>query len=140
MKVKSRIVIDTNVLISRLLLPHSDAAKVTHHIVTNCVPIATKATLEELVRVVQKNKFDRYLTLGEREDFINEYVSVTELWAVVDALYVCRDLSDNKFLDLAVQAQADSIVTGDNDLLVLHPFMGIDILSPNEFLLRRMTT
>ncbi len=46
----------------------------------------------------------------------------------------CRDPKDNIVLEVAVAGQADFIVTGDNDLLVLHPFEGIPIVGPSEFL------
>jgi predicted nucleic acid-binding protein len=46
----------------------------------------------------------------------------------------CRDPRDNKFLELAISGNADCIVTGDQDLLVLHPFRGISIVSPRGFL------
>lgn len=46
----------------------------------------------------------------------------------------CRDPRDNKFLELAVAAKAACIVTGDNDLLALHPFRSVPILSPSDFL------
>ncbi len=45
---------------------------------------------------------------------------------------VCRDPDDDKVLALAIAAQADLIVSGDNDLLVLQPFKGIPILSPAQ--------
>jgi predicted nucleic acid-binding protein len=46
----------------------------------------------------------------------------------------CRDSDDDKFLELAVEGEADLIISGDSDLLVLHPFEGIAILSPAGFL------
>ena len=46
----------------------------------------------------------------------------------------CRDPKDNKFLELAVAGKADCIVTGDKDLLELHPFRNIRIITPKEFL------
>jgi putative PIN family toxin of toxin-antitoxin system len=48
----------------------------------------------------------------------------------------CRDPKDNKFLEAALAGDADAIATGDDDLLVLHPFEGIDILRPAELLAR----
>lgn len=45
----------------------------------------------------------------------------------------CRDPKDDKFLELAVSGNADVIVTGDKDLLALHPFRGIAILTPLDF-------
>lgn len=51
----------------------------------------------------------------------------------------CRDPRDNKLLELAVSGSASDIVTGDADLLVLHPFRGIDILAVSAFLLKWTT-
>jgi predicted nucleic acid-binding protein len=45
----------------------------------------------------------------------------------------CRDPTDDKFLELAVNGRADLILTGDNDLLVLKPFRGIPIVAPAAF-------
>ncbi len=47
---------------------------------------------------------------------------------------MCRDPDDDKFLELALSGDADVIVSGDDDLLVLHPFRGIPILSCDAFL------
>jgi predicted nucleic acid-binding protein len=46
----------------------------------------------------------------------------------------CRDPNDDKFLALALAIQADCIITGDQDLLVLHPFREIPILTAANFL------
>lgn len=46
----------------------------------------------------------------------------------------CRDPKDNKFLELALTVNANCIVTGDKDLLVLHPFRQIPIITVTEFL------
>ena len=46
----------------------------------------------------------------------------------------CCDPKDNKFLELAVAANASCLITGDNDLLVLHPFRNIPILNATDFL------
>jgi predicted nucleic acid-binding protein len=47
---------------------------------------------------------------------------------------VCRDLKDNKFLELAVSGNGTHVISGDTDLLALHPFQGIEILTPHRFL------
>jgi len=46
----------------------------------------------------------------------------------------CRDANDNKFLELALSGDADCLISGDDDLLVLSPFRGLPILKPKEFL------
>ena len=61
-------------------------------------------------------------------------VPFVELHRVDTVITACRDPKDNKFLEAAIAARADVIVTGDADLLALHPFRGIPILSPAAFL------
>jgi putative PIN family toxin of toxin-antitoxin system len=46
----------------------------------------------------------------------------------------CRDPKDNKYLELALEVHAECILSGDNDLLVLHPHLGIKILTPRQFI------
>ena len=52
---------------------------------------------------------------------------------------MCRDPDDDKFLELAVSGNADYLVSGDDDLLALHPFREIPILRPAEFLALELT-
>ena len=55
---------------------------------------------------------------------------------VTETLSVCRDPKDNPVLEAATAGDADLIVTGDEDLLVLNPFRGIQILKPADFIQR----
>ncbi|WP_228060419.1 MULTISPECIES: putative toxin-antitoxin system toxin component, PIN family [unclassified Coleofasciculus] len=55
-----------------------------------------------------------------------QFVKITE------TIPVCRDEKDNKFLELAVSGNANIIITGDLDLLVLNPFQSIEILTPDR--------
>jgi putative PIN family toxin of toxin-antitoxin system len=50
------------------------------------------------------------------------------------SIRACRDPKDDKFLELAVDGRADGIVTGDKDMLALHPFRGIAIVTPASYL------
>jgi predicted nucleic acid-binding protein len=52
----------------------------------------------------------------------------------IERITACRDPRDDKFLEVAVTGEADVIVSGDQDLLTLHPFAGIPILPPAAFL------
>ena len=83
-------------------------------------------------------KFDRYLNLEERQAFIAAIRRSAELFSVPEELAPrlnprCRDPADDVFLALAVTAAADSIVSSDEDLLSLHPWHGIQIVKPSEF-------
>ncbi len=46
----------------------------------------------------------------------------------------CRDAKDDKYLELALAAKAATIVSSDQDLLVLHPWRGVQILRPAAYL------
>ena len=59
-----------------------------------------------------------------------------ELIVITERIVACRDPHDDKFLELAVNGRADLIVSGDGDLLALHPFRGIPIVTPAVFVQR----
>jgi uncharacterized protein len=63
-------------------------------------------------------------------------VPIIEVVPVVQIVTACRDPRDDKFLEAAVNGRAGVIVTGDKDLLVLHPFAGIAVLTPAGYLER----
>jgi uncharacterized protein len=50
------------------------------------------------------------------------------------ARHDCRDVADNKYLELAIASDAAAIVTGDQDLLILNPWRGIRVLPPVDYL------
>jgi predicted nucleic acid-binding protein len=60
-------------------------------------------------------------------------MAAAELISIIEHVKVCRNPTDDKFLELALNGKADVIVTGDSDLLVLDPFQGIPIISPATF-------
>ena len=93
-------------------------------------------TLMELAEVLARSKFDRYLTVSERQEFLRLFGRVAERIPIIHVVYACRDPKEDKFLELAVNGSAHLIMTGDPDLLALHPFRGIDILPPASYLTR----
>jgi putative PIN family toxin of toxin-antitoxin system len=74
------------------------------------------------------------VTEDERREFITALVRQATLIETRETVDVCRDPKDNKFLDLALCGKASCIISGDKDFLVLHPFQGIPILTPRQFL------
>ncbi len=132
---KPRFVLDTNVIISALLLKHSTARQAFDHALSKGEILISSATLAELHEVLQRKAFDRYITERERAEFLIAFVRETLLIDVKHQVNVCRDPRDNKFLALALSGRATCIVSGDKDLLALHPFQGIPILTPRQFLL-----
>lgn len=96
--------------------------------------MVSEQSMDELASVLFRPKFDRYVSIEDRQQFIVRLASVARMNTTTRRFYICRDAKDNLFLDLAFCSQADALVTGDQDLLVLHPFHGCAIVTPNTFL------
>jgi uncharacterized protein len=131
-----RLVFDTNVLISGLLWPPSVPGRVLDHAIKHSHLLATAETLDELVVTLLSAKFDSYVSRDSREILLAQLVPVVELIEAVQVVRACRDPRDDKFLEAAVNGRADVMITGDKDLLVLHPFLHIAILTPAAYLER----
>jgi uncharacterized protein len=90
--------------------------------------------LEELSNVLGREKFDRFVASEERDEFLEAFVEQAMLVEIVERIQVCRDPKDDKILELALNGQAEYIVSGDKDLLVLNPFRNVKIIVAEEFL------
>ncbi|MGK7915840.1 MAG: putative toxin-antitoxin system toxin component, PIN family [Prochloraceae cyanobacterium] len=134
MRRRPRIVPDTNVLISRLLIPSSIPAQAVRLAADEGDILISRAVLSELVEVIGRPKFDKYVSLADRKKFVRKLMTISQMVEIVRQVQVCRDAKDDMYLDVAINVQADFILTGDRDLLVLSPFMGVEILAPTDFL------
>jgi len=130
----NRFAIDTNVLISGLLFKSSVPFRRLELATKQGIILYSEATFKELERVLNRSKFDKYISQEEREIFLLKFVSVCELITIKETITVCREEKDNKFLELTVSGNANTIITGDLDLLVLNPFQSIEILTPDRFI------
>jgi uncharacterized protein len=131
-----RVVFDTSTLIGVLTKPEGICSDAMIIGIEQCQLLASDETLAELVSVARREKFDKYTPRAEREYIVIEYAKRVEKIAITQVSSDCPDPKDNKFLSLALSGHADIIVTGDDDLLVLHPYQGIAILSIREFVSR----
>ena len=127
------IVIDTNVLISAGLLPNSVSAKALILAFENFVMAQNQATWHELQQKIIRKKFDRYFGATGRLDLLARLAQNTKFFEPMAVVTDCRDETDNKFLALALDAQASCILSGDQDLRTLHPYRSIPIYSPAQF-------
>lgn len=127
-------VLDTNTLVSRLLVPGGVAAQAVDRALERGILLVSEGTLAELVEVLARRKFDAYVTQEDRRQFIGLLGGVSRLVPVPHGIRACRDPRDDKFLDVALNGNARAIITGDRDLLELDPFHGVRIVSPAEFL------
>ena len=129
-----RVVLDTNVVVSALLLSDSVPRQAFDKALDHGEIIISTPVLLELAEVLARNKLNKYLTEQERMRFLVALLKESELVGITEQISDCRDPNDNKFLELAVCGNADVLVTGDDDLLVLNPFRGIALLTPRDFL------
>ena len=156
-----RAVVDTNILVRALIMPHGAVGPVLLRLRRTCAHstclvqvgqvlrgeytlLYAQPLLEELIDVL--NPAGRGMChrprichkYGLTEDDIQTVFSLIllrgEAVAPEKRIIACRDPRDDKFLEVAVTGKADVIVSGDQDLLVLNPFAGIPILPPAGFL------
>ena len=132
-----RAVVDTNIVVRALIKPGGSVGPVL-----GCLrdgryeALYSQEILEELVDVLARPRLrDKY---SISDDLVESILKLI-LWRGEEirpsrSLAVCRDLKNDKFLEVAVDGNADVIVSGDNDLLVLNPFEGIAIVPPVRFL------
>ena len=129
-----RVVFDTNVIVSAALLAGSVPRKAFDKALDDGRIVISVPLLLELAEVFGRKKLDKYVLEEERMRFLVALLKESELVEITEAVTDCRDVKDNKFLELAVSGRADCIVSGDNDLLILNPFRGVPIVTPREFL------
>ncbi len=136
MTTSDRFVPDTNTIVSALLLCISIPRQAFDRAFDTGLMLVSDATIAELADVLQRSRFDRYVREETRLHFLATFIHDTTLMAVTETITDCRDPKDNKFLEVAVSEQATVIVTGDRDLLDLHPYRRIAIMTPRNFINR----
>jgi putative PIN family toxin of toxin-antitoxin system len=127
-------VFDTNILLSALFDDTGVPAKALKKARINGTLLISDEVVTEYLEVFTRKKFDRYVPIPYRLVFIENIISNALPVLIHSQVDICRDPRDNKFLSLAVAAETKCIVTGDNDLLILHPFQNIPILNPLNFI------
>ena len=130
-----RVVIDTNIIISTLIFGGRLSTLRLMWQDERFVPLVSKVTTTELIRVLAYPKFR--LTAIEQEDLLADYLlfcDVVTMPEVLPEVPDCRDPFDVPFLVLAIVGRADYLVTGDRDLLSLKDEFSCPILTADEFL------
>lgn len=131
----TRFVFDTNTLISHLLLPTGVPAQAVKKGLMEDQLLVSEATLNELADVLSRSKFDPYISLEDRQDFFKYFGKIAETIPVIKTIQACNDPKDDKFLELAINGKASTIITGDKDLLIMNPFQNMQIITPAQFIL-----
>jgi putative PIN family toxin of toxin-antitoxin system len=132
-----RAVVDTNILVRAVIKPYGTVGPVLLRLRHGeHTLLYAPSLLEELIDVLNRPRIREKYWLTDQD--IQTVLSLILLRGDVvkpkERITACRDPKDDKFLEVAVAGEADVIVSGDQDLLVLHPYAGIPILSPGAFL------
>ena len=128
------IVIDTGVLVSAAIRPQSVPALALERALLHYEVCASAATFEELQTVLLRPKLDRYASLKIRQAFVDGLRKHLTMLEVTQPIIERRDPNDDKFLALALAANAELIVAINPHLMQMHPWRAIPILPPAAFL------
>ena len=129
-----KLVIDTNLLISAALSAQGAPAKLVLCALARHSLVFSQATFEELRSRIYRPKFDRYISLDDRERVLQDF-NACAVWveAGEPGLY-CRDRDDDHFIEAALMSKADYLVSGDKDLLEAPEVNGLRIVSVHQAL------
>jgi putative PIN family toxin of toxin-antitoxin system len=127
-------ILDTNILLRALMNENSVPGLALKRARETGTLLVSEEIASEYFDVFSRPKFERYVSLETRLAFIENIISNSLSIEPKERILACRDPKDNMFLELGVTAGASCIISGDQDLLVLHPFRTIPIISPGDFL------
>jgi putative PIN family toxin of toxin-antitoxin system len=128
------IVIDASTLVSAALKPDSIPEQAVLRAEEVDVFALSAAVDAEISGVLNRPKFARAISATRRDRFPRNLRDAAVWFDPSVRVVDCRDAKDNKYLELALAAGAETIVSGDDDLLVLHPWRGVRILRPLDYL------
>lgn len=130
-----RAVIDTNVLISAALSPHSAPAQIVDLLLEQATLVFSRATFDELETRLWRPKFDRYLA-AERRRLCCMTLPPLLKGGLAHLFRACLQPcpNDGMFIHTALHGKAAWLISGDRDLLELEPVPGLEIRSPAQAL------
>jgi hypothetical protein len=132
-KTKSRIIVDTNILIS-FLLSKQDAKFDSLFENNKVILVFSKELLEEFVAVTTRTKFKKYFDVEDVENLLLKIKNRAAFVNVTSNADACRDAKDNFLLSLAIDSKATHLITGDKDLLVLKTYSKTKIITLTDYL------
>lgn len=128
------IVFDASTLVSAAIRRGSVPARAFFHALRSDRVAVSAATMAELRDALARPRLARFVNPGLRDEVLTQLDESGVLFAPMERVTDCRDAKDDKYLELALAAGAGGIVSGDDDLLVLHPWRGVRILRPAAYL------
>lgn len=126
------IVVDTNVLISAAILPKSKTAQLLNMLLERFVIAQSADTWAEFESKIHLSKFNKYLDDAQRLRFMILLAQVSIFFNPKEHITISKDKADDKFIALALAADATMVISGDMDLKEIGTYRGIRIIAPSE--------
>ena len=129
-------VIDTNILVSSLIGTTGYSRKIFDDLIlTGKIKICiSNSVFSEYSEVLMRDRFKKYPEFVDASIILLDKIKKHALWFEPKLkIDVLEDKDDNKFIELAVEARAAYIVTGNTNDFILKSYEGISICSPKEF-------
>ena len=130
-----KVVLDTNIVVSVALSSDGNPARIFEMLLYGKIKNYTsKEILEEIKQVMEREKIRKIINFEDKEFIINTFERVSEKISPEKRYEIIKDdPKDNKFIECAVSASANYIISGDEHLLNLKEFNNIKIISPADF-------
>ena len=126
-----KIVVDTNVVISGIFFGGNPRKIVEEIVDGNIDAYATTEIVGEYMGIIDSMIARKQGRLNQ--EILSPLFSSLRIIESDSEIDVCRDPDDNKFIECAMDAKALYIVSGDNDLLDIQKYEGIEIITAKEF-------
>jgi len=134
-----RVVLDANIYVSALISEKGNPARIIRSWMEESIEIAiSQPIIDEILRVTNYERIQRkYAKVRESRLNFVELLSEQCFWVEPDRQLdvVEADESDNRYIECAVASGAQYIVTGDDHLLALRNYLGIEIITPAAFII-----
>ncbi len=130
------VVIDTNIIISSAISMDGNPAQIFELLLLEeIINYTTKDIIEEIKEVLERPRIKKRLD-AQAKDFIMEQFQAFSHIVIpnVTLKEVKNDPDDDKFLECAITANVDFIISGDEHLLQIKEFRGIKIINPADFI------
>lgn len=128
------IVFDASSLVGAVIRRGGVPERALRHVLRADTLALSEPVLDELIEVLHRPRLARFLDSALRAEVLGQLHALGVTFIPSARITDCRDAKDNKYLELALAAEATTIVSSDDDLLVLHPWRGVRILLPADYL------
>ncbi|MBI5729733.1 MAG: putative toxin-antitoxin system toxin component, PIN family [Ignavibacteriales bacterium] len=127
-----KVVVDSNIWIS-VLINKSYRSFIKELIEKDIRIISSRDQLEEISSVLTRPKISGRIQRQHIKEFLILFLKTVELVEIKETVNDCREEKDNFILETALSGNVNYIITTDDDLLVMNPYKGIEILTVTEF-------